>query len=164
MSSARTRFQRGMAAALLAAFAAGAPAAAQDAIGIEPPQMEQGGVLDLSVIEALAALKRPELSGVFAFVPESRTSIAFANLLLADPKSRGRYLKFCEKTHGDAGAVSRWDKQVLLLLVGMNGQGELPVGVKPMSDKDRKRINKLALVPGVAIEELRGRSAVRRAR
>ncbi|OIO05216.1 MAG: hypothetical protein AUJ52_14130 [Elusimicrobia bacterium CG1_02_63_36] len=161
MLRVRARIRRGLTAALLAALAAGAPAAAENGFRIDPPKMEQGQLLNLSLIEALATIKEEKLSGVFAFIAEADSSLAFANLLLADSKSRDRFLKACERMHTAAGAISRWDKQVILLLVGMNSQREFPPGIQPMSEKQRTRINKLALIPGVAIEELRNRMATR---
>jgi hypothetical protein len=161
---ARTSILCGLAAALLAASAA-KPAFAQRApSGVTPPRMSQGAVLNLSLIEALVAVRQQRLSGVFAFVPEDRTGLAFANYMMYDHKALKRYLKYARKIFDKAGAISHWDKRVMLLLVGMVNQAQRPPGVEAVGKKQVSQISELALVPGVPVEELRTREAVRGAR
>lgn len=144
----------------LAAFAAAGPAAlfAQDsAAGVAPPSMPQGALLSPTLIQALDAIKARRLLGVFSFVDPSRTNVAFANVLLYDRKALKRFVKFAKKRYKAAGAITYWEKQVLLLLVGLNEQRGLPPGVERLSGGLLEAVSEMALVPGVEEDRFRSR-------
>ncbi|MBI4371720.1 MAG: hypothetical protein HY552_05415, partial [Elusimicrobia bacterium] len=56
-------------------------------------QEEEGGILSGSLIEALGAIGKPELSGVFTYVGERNAPRAFADLIARDWKAMKRYTR-----------------------------------------------------------------------
>ena len=141
-------------AAVAALFLAGAFARASSN-SIEPPAMQAGVVLNLNLIEALVAIKSERLGMIFSFVPEDRSALAFANFLMADHKALKMFLGVKERQWKKFKGIARWDKQVFLLLVGMNSQTELPPGIERLPEKLSSRVNELALAQGYELEEMR---------
>ncbi len=135
---------------------------AQEATSISPKGMRQGVVLNLTTIEALAGIGKQHLAGVLSFVAPEDTILAFANLLLADHKALKRFVKFGNKRFKIAGAITRWEKQVLLLVVGLNeGKDELPPGMKKVPKGLIAKVSELALAPGVTPDDFRARVLTR---
>jgi hypothetical protein len=132
-------------------------AAAQGQTGFAPPSMSQGAVLDPTLMEALAAIKENRLAGVFSFVDPNQTNVAFANVLLYDHKALKAFVKFSRERYEKAGAITYWEKQVMLLIVGMSEEkGVLPGGRK-ISARLMQDVSAMALVPGVNDAQYRTR-------
>ncbi|HAH08019.1 MAG TPA: hypothetical protein DCM05_16085 [Elusimicrobia bacterium] len=140
-----------LAAALLALVP---PASAQTAL---PPSLSVPGiqpqVIDLSLVEALVAVKRTELAGIFGFVPEAVSSLAFADYLMRQPKALKLFVKKVEKDKKVARGISVWDRQVLLHLVSIDASGGA-LGVKKIEKKMMDRISVLSLSEELLLETI----------
>ena len=135
---------------LLACALSAAPLlAAERAVG---KVLSGGDILNLSLIEALAAIDHADMAGVFAFIPEEQSPMAMADLLLRNHKALRRFIKKAEKDAAKADAISDWDKQVCLYLTGMLSQGQLPPGLKAVSPRWLGRIHELSLKPGLPLQ------------
>ncbi len=150
---------RALAAFLLAASAA-VPAAAQYAGGQAPAAPN---IIDMSVVEALVAIQRPELAGIFTYVPESQLSVAMADFLLRDGPSLKRFIKKGEKDLKQTKAVNQWDKEVYLHLVAAGSGGMSIPGVEPLKKNLVDRVSRLSLSQGIPLQLLvQQRGAARR--
>ena len=116
---------------------------------------ETRAMLGSSVLDALIAAGRSELSGVFAFVPAEAAPMAMADLLMHDPKALKGFVKKGERDRKKYGGIDGWDKQVYLYLVGLSRQLVLPAGMKKPSERWMGRINELALAPPLRYDEMR---------
>jgi len=99
-----------------------------------------------SLIEALAAVGKPELGGVFTYVGEANSPRAFADLIARDRKAMKRYTN---KLAGDmkaAGGLTAWDHQVCATLVTYYAGAAAP-GIKRPDAKRLKAFNECLLAP-----------------
>lgn len=129
----------------------------QGRTGFAPPSMPQGVVLDPTLMEALAAIKENRLAGVFSFVDPNQTNVAFANVLLYDHKALKAFVKFSEKRYEKAGAITYWEKQVMLLIVGMSDEKGARPGGRKIPARLLQDVSAMALVPGVDDAQYRTR-------
>ena len=97
---------------LAAALAAGAAAAAA-------PDPTPGGVLNLSCMEALAAIGQPHLAGVFSFISEKDSPAAFADLIAHDGKALKRYVEKVDQDFKAAGGITTWDHEALMFALAL---------------------------------------------
>lgn len=134
-----------LAAGLLAAMAAGA--AAQPPV----PGTAQGGVVNLSLVEALVAVDAQDLAGVFSFIPEDQAPMALADYLMHDRKALKRFVRKGEADLKRSQGINEWDKKVLLYLVGMDSQALLPLGIERIPPSWRARVNALSLAPALPL-------------
>ncbi|MFI5360737.1 MAG: hypothetical protein ACHQ49_02105 [Elusimicrobiota bacterium] len=125
-----------------AAAAAKAPAALSGA-GCEPT-----GMISLSLIEALTALRQPELAGIFSFVAEKNAPFAFASLVARDKKAMKLYLNKLDGDFKTAAGLTEWDHEVCASLITLYSS-QLSADPKIL-----KRINDCMLAPTVSLEEL----------
>ncbi|HBL18065.1 MAG: hypothetical protein A2X36_08870 [Elusimicrobia bacterium GWA2_69_24] len=134
-----------LAAGLLAALAAGAAAQPQT------PGTAQGGVINLSLVDALVAVDAQDLAGVFSFIPEEQTPMAMADYLMHDHKALKKFVRKGERDLKLSQGINEWDKKVLLFLVGMNSQPLLPLGIARVSPAWRARVNALSLAQALPL-------------
>ena len=134
---------------LAAALAAGAAAAPE-------PGPTSGGVLNLSCIEALAAIGQPHLAGVFSFIPEKDSPAAFADLAAHDGKALKRYVEKVGKDFEAAGGVMIWDHEVLVFALALYS-GPLAATFEQPTAKVLARINELSLAPTLSLEQVAAR-------
>lgn len=120
---------------------------------IEVPPPDSGGVVDLSLVEALAAIKQPELAGVFSFVPDKYSSFAFADLMARDKKSLKRFLGKLKADRKAAGGLTAWDHAVCATLVNLYASPLSVSFVKP-DHKRMSAINECVLSPVVELSEI----------
>ena len=136
------------------------PAAAQYAGGQSPAAPN---IIDMSVVEVLVAIERPELAGIFTYVPEPQLAVAMADFLLRDQASLKRFIKKGEKDLKQAKAVNQWDKEVYLHLVAAGSGGMSIPGVQPMKKSLLDRVSLLSLSQGIPLQLLvQQRTAARR--
>lgn len=147
---------------LSALLAVSAPASSQTSTLPPAPSVPgiQPQVIDLSLVEALVAVKRTELAGIFGFVPEAVSSLAFADYLMRQPKAMKLYLKKVEKDKKLAQGISVWDKQVLLHLVTIDAQGSA-IGVQKIDKERMDRISALSLSLELPLETIVQRRGMR---
>jgi len=134
---------------LAVALAAGAAAAPETAPA-------QGGLLNLSCMEALAAIGQPNLAGVFSFIPEKDSPAAFADLIVHEPKSLAKFLTKLDEDFQAAGGVTEWDHEALMYALTLYSGPLGPTLPKP-APKALARINELSLAPKVSLEQLSAR-------
>ncbi|MDD5655921.1 MAG: hypothetical protein PHF00_01535 [Elusimicrobia bacterium] len=136
-------------AVLAALAAAGVPARAQQPGG-------QGGVINLSCMEALVSIGRAELAGVFSFVADKDSPAAFADLVAHEPKGLKKYAARLEKDQLAAGGITPWDHEALLSLLALFS-GPLADTLGKPSAKLLARLNDLSLAPTVPLETVMAR-------
>jgi hypothetical protein len=104
------------------------------------------GMVSASLIEALAAIKKPEVAGVFAFVSEKDSPFAFADLLARDRRSLERYLNKLDADKKVANGLAPWDHEVCASLVNLYASPMAGTFGKP-SKKWLSKINECVLAP-----------------
>ena len=144
------------AAAVLLASSASAADAPQQAPAIQVGQtapMASGGVVDLSLIEALGAVRKPEVAGLFSYINPKDAPFAFGDLLAREEKSLKRYLSKLDDDKEAANGLSPWDHEVCASLVNLYNS---PMGAsfeKPKA-KLMSKINQCVLSPVVPLQEI----------
>ena len=119
----------------------------------ETAPMASGGVVDLSLIEALGALKKPELAGLFSFINPKDAPFAFGDMLARDGKSLKRYLYKLDDDKEAANGLSPWDHEVCAAMVNLYNS---PMGAsfeKPKA-KLMSKINQCVLSAVVPLQEI----------
>ena len=121
----------------------GAPAAGSHATGM----------MSLSLIEALAAVRQPQLAGIFSFVAEVDAPFAFADFLARDQKSLKAYLGKLGDDRKAADGLTEWDHEVCASLVNLYG---LPIAATfgVPEPKRMTQINECVLAPVIPLEVL----------
>jgi hypothetical protein len=131
-----------LAAALLAAPILSATAArAQD-------------MLSGALIEALKAIEKPELGGVFTYVGPQNAPRAFADLIARDPKAMKRYTSKIMDDLKAAGGLTAWDHEVCATLVNHYAGGAEMPGIKRPDKKRLKALNDCVLAPVMELQEI----------
>jgi len=111
-------------------------------------------MLSGSLIEALAAVGKPELGGVFTYVGDKNAPVAFADLIARDPKAMKRYTAKLAVDKKAAGGLTAWDHQVCATLVNhYAGAGEMP-GIKKPDAKRLKALNDCVLTPVMELQDI----------
>lgn len=111
------------------------------------------GMVDASLIEALAAIKKPEVAGVFSFVSEKDSPFAFADLLARDRRSLKRYLKKLDKDEKAAHGLTPWDHEVCASLVNLYASPLAKTFGKP-DEKWLSKINECMLTPALPLSQI----------
>jgi hypothetical protein len=107
-------------------------------------QEGEGGILSGSLIEALKAIDKPELAGVFTYVGEQNAPRAFADLIGRDWKAMKRYTGKLADDRKVAGGLTPWDHQVCATLVNYYAGVPMP-GMKRPDAKRMKALNDCVL-------------------
>lgn len=111
-------------------------------------------MLSGSLIEALTAVEKAELGGVFTYVGEKDAPRAFADLVARDSKAMKRYTAKLTKDLKAAGGLTAWDHEVCATLVNhYAGLGEMP-GIKKPDAKRRKVLDDCVLAPVMELQEI----------
>jgi len=110
----------------------------------------EGGILSGSLIEALKAIDKPELGGVFTYVGEANAPRAFADLIARDVKAMKRYTNKLADDRKIASGLTPWDHQVCATLVTYYAGIEMP-GIKRPDAKRLKALNECVLAPVVEL-------------
>ena len=113
----------------------------------------EGGILSGSLIEALKAVDRPELGGVFTYVGEQNAPRAFADLIARDSKAMKRYTGKILADRKAAGGLTAWDHQVCATLVTYFAGAPMP-GIKRPDDKRLKALNECVLAPVMELQDI----------
>jgi hypothetical protein len=137
--------------ALASPALAGSPAAARAKIAAARP--EATGMISLSLIEALAALRQPQLAGIFSFVAEKDAPFAFADLLARDKDAMKLYLNKLGADIKAAGGLTEWDHEVCASLINLYS-APLPPGFVRADEKRMKQINECMLSQTMTLEEI----------
>lgn len=135
---------------LPASALAAAPAAAP-----RPVPAAAGGpsVMNLSLIEGIAAIELPQVQGLFAFIPEQDASFAFSDLLARDPRSLKRYVSKLREDKKASNGLTSWDHEVCGTLVNLYASALGATLAKPRP-KDFQFINECVLSPVVPLAEI----------
>jgi hypothetical protein len=152
-----TRLVSAGAAAVLLALAlararAAAPAEAAARAAREAAQAPTG-MVSLSLVEALSAIKQPNLVGVFAFVAEKNAPFALADLLARDKTSMKRYLDKLDDDFKAANGLTEWDHEVCASLINLYGSPMAGTFGVP-EPKRMKQINDCMLAPALPLESI----------
>jgi len=145
-----------VAAVLLALAPASARAAAPaEAAARAAQEASQAptGMVSLSLIEALTAIKQPNLVGVFAFVAEKNAPFALADLLARDKKSMKLYLDKLDEDFKSAQGLTEWDHEVCASLINLYGSPMANTFGAP-EPKRMKQINDCMLAPAIPLEAI----------
>ena len=110
-------------------------------------------MLSGSLIEALNAIQKPELGGVFTYVGDKNAPTAFADLVARDSKAMKRYTAKLADDRKAAGGLTAWDHQVCATLVNYYAGGAMP-GTKRPDAKRRKALNDCVLAPVLEFQEI----------
>jgi hypothetical protein len=153
-----TRFPALALAALLAspssALAAEAARAAAAAASRPVPTSSAGpSVVNLSLIEGIAAIELPQVTGLFSFIAEQDASFAFADLVARDPKALKRYLAKLRDDKKISNGLTNWDHEVCATLVNLYASS-LGAALNKPKQKDFDFINECVLAPVVPLSEI----------
>ena len=110
-------------------------------------------ILSGSLIEALMAIGKPELGGVFTYVGEKNSPSAFADLIARDVKSMKRYTSKLGDDRKAAGGLTAWDHQVCATLVNYYAGAAMP-GIKKTDAKRLKELNACVLSSVVELQDI----------
>lgn len=111
-------------------------------------------MLSGSLIEALTAVGKPELGGVFTYVGDKNAPRAFADLIARDPKAMKRYTGKIMDDLKAAGGLTAWDHEVCATLVNhYAGAVEMP-GIKKPDAKRLKALNDCVLAPVMELQDI----------
>lgn len=113
----------------------------------------EGGILSGSLIEALKAIEKPELGGVFTYVGDQNAPRAFADLIARDLKAMKRYTNKLAGDRKAANGLTPWDHQVCATLVNYYAGISMP-GIKKPDAKRLKALNECVLSPVVELVDV----------
>jgi hypothetical protein len=116
----------------------------------------QGGVLNLSCVDALVAVGQPNLAGVFAFVPEKDSAAAFADLMAREPKALKKYMRKLDDDIKVAGGITPWDHEAILAVIALLGSPLAETFPKPPA-KLSARLNEISMAQTVSLETVTAR-------
>jgi hypothetical protein len=147
-----------LAAAVLALPAASTASAASAPTGpaantAKSSPMNSGGMVSLSLVEALAAVRAPELAGLFSFIAESDAPFAFADYLAREKKAQKLYIEKLDDDKKAANGLTAWDHSVCASLVNLYASPLAATFGRP-DEKRMSKINQCVLSPTVPLEEI----------
>ncbi|MBI3564300.1 MAG: hypothetical protein HY079_03785, partial [Elusimicrobia bacterium] len=123
---------------------AGAPAAGASS---------NGGMVSLSLVEALAAVRAPQLAGLFSFISSDDAPFAFADYLARDKKALKLYVEKLDDDRKAANGLTAWDHNVCASLVNLYSSPLAATFGRP-DEKRLSKINQCVLVPVVPLEDI----------
>jgi hypothetical protein len=110
-------------------------------------------MLSGSLIEALKAVGKPELGGVFTYVGGENAPRAFADLIARDAKAMKRYAAKIDEDRKVAGGLTAWDHEVCATLVNHYAGSSMP-GIARPDEKRLKSLNACVLAPVMELQEI----------
>ena len=111
-------------------------------------------MLSGSLIEALKAIEKPELGGVFTSVGTPNAPRAFADLIARDPKAMKRYTAKLMSDLKAAGGLTAWDHEVCATLVNHYASGGDMPGINRPDKKRLKALNDCVLSPVMELHDI----------
>ncbi len=120
-------------------------------LGAEAPKAMQ--MLNLSCVEALAAVGQEGLAGVFSFISEEDGPAAFADLLVRNKKAMNKFLVKVQKDLKEVSGVSTWDRAVLQFALAIYASPLAEMLEKP-AQKTVAKIAELAQAPAMSLQEM----------
>ena len=116
----------------------------------------EGSLLSGPLIEALAAVGKPELSGVFTYIGAQQAPRAFGDLVARDLKAMKRYTGKLMRDRKIAGGLTAWDHEVCATLVNHYAGFSMP-GLKKPDAKRLKALNDCVLTPVMELQDIAAR-------
>ena len=114
-------------------------------------------MLSGSLIEALAAINKPELGGVFTYVGGQNSPRAFADLVARDSKAMKRYTGKLDDDCKAAGGLTAWDHEVCATLVNHYAGNTVMPGIKRPDTKRLKALNDCVLSAVLEFQDVASR-------
>ena len=111
------------------------------------------GLINLSLVEALTAVKEPGLAGVFTYISEDNAPTAFADYVARDGHALKRYLDKLDDDRKAAKGLTNWDHMVCAMLVNFYASAAGGIFGRP-DVKRMSKINQCLLTPIVTLESL----------
>jgi hypothetical protein len=111
-------------------------------------------ILSGSLIEALKAIEKPELGGVFTYVGDKNAPNAFADLIARDAKAMKKYTSKLNDDRKAANGMTAWDHQVCATLTTYYAGGGAMPGIKTPDQKRMKILHECVLAPVIELQEL----------
>lgn len=111
-------------------------------------------ILSGSLIEALKAVDKPELGGVFTYVGNQNAPRAFADLIARDPKAMKRYSSKLDADRKAAGGLTAWDHEVCATLVNHYASGGAMPGITKPDEKRLKSLNACVLAQVMELQDI----------
>jgi hypothetical protein len=111
------------------------------------------GMVNLSLVEALAAVNAPQLAGLFSFINENDSPFAFADYLARDKKALKLYVSKLDDDRSLANGLTAWDHSVCASLVNLYSSPAGATFARP-DEKRMSKINQCVLAPVVALDEI----------
>jgi hypothetical protein len=115
-----------------------------------------GGVLNLSCLEAIAAIDQPNLAGVFSFISEKDSPAAFAELIAHDGKALKKYVGKVDRDFKAAAGVTTWDHEALAFALALY-MGPLASTFDKPSGKLLAQIDQLGHAPTLSLAQVTAR-------
>lgn len=114
------------------------------------------GILNLSCMEALAVVDAAWLSGVFSFVPEKDSALAFADMVVRNKSAMRKYVAKLMKDLRVSRGITTWDHEVVMQALAIYAS---PLGetVGKPDPTTRERLNTLGLAPTMTLAEVSAR-------
>lgn len=111
-------------------------------------------MLSGSLIEALAAVGKPDLSGVFTYIGQPNAPRAFADLIARDFKAMKLYTSKLGDDLKAAGGLTAWDHEVCATLVNHYAGANAMPGIKVPDAKRLKALNSCVLSPVMELQDI----------
>jgi hypothetical protein len=111
------------------------------------------GVTTMSLVEALASVGRPEIIGIFNYVDERSSPMAFADLLVRDTSLLKKFTAKLDDDIKVAGGVSQWDHLVCAVLVNTYASPMAGTNARP-DEKRMSKINNCVLTPELSLSDI----------
>lgn len=151
-----------LAAVLLAAVSARPSAAAEPAVptaaaaptaAATSSRNAMPGESSVALSEALGAIGKSEILGLFAFIAERDSAIAFADLLSRDKRALKDYAKKTAADLKSVGGLSAWDHEVCASLVNFYASSHSGGSARP-DEKRMRTINECVLSPLMTMQDV----------
>lgn len=113
-------------------------------------------LLNLSCMEALVSVGEEDLAGIFSFISEDDSTVAFADLAAHRRRVMRKYISKLNKDLRVAKGISTWDHQVVLRILQIYGSPLAEILKKP-SGETMKYLQDLSLAPTLTLGELTAR-------
>ncbi len=119
-------------------------------------------VLNFNCLEALAAVGKSDLAGIFSYVPDKDTAAAFADLLVHQPKVLRKFLAKGEGDVKQVGGISQWDHDAAAYAISIFSLPPAALAAPKPSSSQLKRLRALADAPVLTLEEMTARRSIKR--
>jgi hypothetical protein len=120
-----------------------------------------GGMLNLSCLNALVSVGQAELAGVFSFITEKDSGLAFADFIARNRAALKKYLVKLDNDIKVASGVTPWDHEVVVQVIELY-QSPLAETFEKMPPEIGKRLTKFSMAPTITLEEQTQRKAAAR--